>query len=166
MNDSGHDCPVICKAKIRLAQLLGLTVREGVNSKSRSDCSQQQIIFFFFNFCTQCMHPKNLNLKNQSSQGNFACWQGIMRATKLSHASFNKLHIHKYTYISSSSIWNSSCLLERKITVYTLTCFAMPKSANLTRPFGSTRMFAPLISLKRKARYLSRKKNWGTAREY
>jgi hypothetical protein len=34
----------------------------------------------------------------------------------------------------------------------------MPKSANLTRPFGSTRMFAPLISLKRKARFLSRKK--------
>lgn len=27
------------------------------------------------------------------------------------------------------------------------TCFAIPKSANLTRPFGSTSMFAPLISL-------------------
>lgn len=33
---------------------------------------------------------------------------------------------------------------------YTLTCFAMPKSANLTFPFGSTRMFAPLTSLQKK----------------
>jgi hypothetical protein len=28
-----------------------------------------------------------------------------------------------------------------------LTCFAIPKSASLTRPLGSTSIFAPLISL-------------------
>ena len=30
-----------------------------------------------------------------------------------------------------------------------LTCFAIPKSANFTRPLGSTNIFAPLMSLKR-----------------
>jgi len=72
------------------------------------------------------------------------------------HHSTNSISVN--IHISAQVQYEIHRLLERKITVYTLTCFAMPKSANLTRPFGSTRMFAPLISLKRKARFLSRKK--------
>jgi hypothetical protein len=36
---------------------------------------------------------------------------------------------------------------ENKIPDKILTCFAIPKSASLTRPVGSTRILAPLMSL-------------------
>jgi hypothetical protein len=48
------------------------------------------------------------------------------------------------TYVSLES-W-STYFYHSKMA-WKLTCFAIPKSASLTRPLGSTRMFAPLMSL-------------------
>lgn len=155
MSDNGHDCPVICKAQTKsvgtsridhaTSQWKSNTVWYFVATKLTRGQGWSCNIIKVHNFV---LLEGAQNHTTQSLKGEF-CWLIIY---DIDHASI-MYHFNNHSNSQIQHPWVGSHLLllqshfKSKLIVPTLTCLAIPKSASLTRPIGSTSIFAPLISL-------------------